>query len=238
MPEPASPVHSRNAASVPRPGRARRCRAAAFALRALLVEAHRAVDAEYGATRPPAGSPRSMTFTTRSSAPMDAAKSIACSVATLGRPGQVSREQDWSGCGSTPGASTSAPDRWSVLGAGTIASTTTSSLPSRLDDQRGDHAEHARVGPRRGAGCGSGTPRRPGCRSRRSRPSARPGLTSSVSHVNAALRQRVAVARDDAHRHPVQVPRVDHHPLVHEADEDLLALLARRSARSPGSPCR
>ena len=40
------------------------------------------------------------------------------------------------------------------------------------------------------------------------------------------LRHEIAVVGDDLHRHPVQVHRVDHQPLVHVADEQTLTLLA------------
>ena len=48
--------------------------------------------------------------------------------------------------------------------------------------------------------------------------------------------ERVAVTGDDPHRLPVEMPRMHHHALVHEADEDLVAELRPRSGTVAGKP--
>ncbi len=56
--------------------------------------------------------------------------------------------------------------------------------------------------------------------------------------ADVGLRQEVAVLGDDQLRHPVQVHRVDHHALVHVADEHASRPAWRRAAGWPGSSCR
>ena len=97
-------------------------------------------------------------------------------------------------------------------------------LPTPGDDQRGDHAEHAVEaldvgqdvaveGPHaRAVAVDDGVP-------------ALARVDAQGVAVNSADAQRSAVARHDALAEAVGVPRVHHHALVHEADEDPLALL-------------
>ena len=93
-----------------------------------------------------------------------------------------------------------------------------------LDDERGDHPEHAvlALGVREDVAV--------------ERP--RPGLAAVDDDVPALARvdaqrvarerggaERIAVAGDDPHRHPVEVPRMHHVALVHEPDDDRVAQL-------------
>ena len=101
-----------------------------------------------------------------------------------------------------------------------------------LDDECGDHAEHAVAAL--------------GVRQDVAVECPRTGLGAVDDDVPALARvdaegvasergapELVAVARDDLHRHPVEMPRMHHHALVHEPDEDLVAELGddRRGGR-------
>ena len=115
--------------------------------------------------------------------------------------------------------------------------------PTGHDDERGDHPEH---------------PVRPlGVREDVAveRPRARcvaidddvPALAGVDPERVAGERGRakgIAVARDDPHRRPVQMPRMGHRPLVHEPDDDRVAEVrddrsgGRETAAVDGEPAK
>ena len=51
-------------------------------------------------------------------------------------------------------------------------------------------------------------------------------------------RERIAVTGEHLEREPVKVRRVDHRPLVHEAEADPFAELRRVRGTWPENPCR